>query len=44
MTDINSIAWIIFKAGKMLELIGKKRGFLIKGGEIDYERTADYAL
>ena len=25
---------------EMLELIGKKRGFLIKGGEIDYERTA----
>lgn len=25
---------------EILELIGKKRGFLIKGGEIDYERTA----
>lgn len=25
---------------EMLELIGKKRGFLIKGGEINYERTA----
>lgn len=25
---------------EILELIGKKRGFLVKGGEIDYERTA----
>lgn len=25
---------------EILELIGKKRGFLIKGGEIDYARTA----
>lgn len=25
---------------KILEMIGKKRGFLIKGGEINYERTA----
>ncbi|MDE6469958.1 MAG: ribosome biogenesis GTPase YlqF [Eubacterium sp.] len=25
---------------EILEFIGKKRGFLIKGGEIDYERTA----
>ena len=25
---------------EILELIGKKRGFLIKGGEIDYERTS----
>lgn len=25
---------------EMLELIGRKRGFLIKGGEIDFERTA----
>lgn len=25
---------------EILELIGRKRGFLIKGGEIDYERTA----
>lgn len=25
---------------KILEMIGKKRGFLIKGGEIDYERAA----
>lgn len=25
---------------EILEVIGKKRGFLIKGGEIDYERTA----
>lgn len=25
---------------EIMELIGKKRGFLIKGGEIDYERTA----
>ncbi len=25
---------------EMLELIGRKRGFLIKGGEINYERTA----
>ncbi len=25
---------------EILEAVGKKRGFLIKGGEIDYERTA----
>lgn len=25
---------------EILEMIGKKRGFFIKGGEIDYERTA----
>ncbi len=25
---------------EILELIGKKRGFLVRGGEIDYERTA----
>lgn len=25
---------------KILEMIGRKRGFLIKGGEIDYERAA----
>lgn len=25
---------------EILDLIGKKRGFLIKGGEIDYERTS----
>lgn len=25
---------------EILELIGKKRGFLIKGGEINYERAA----
>lgn len=25
---------------EILEMIGKKRGFLIKGGEIDYERTS----
>ncbi len=25
---------------EILEMIGKKRGFLIKGGEINYERTA----
>lgn len=25
---------------ELLEMIGKKRGFLIKGGEIDYERAA----
>ncbi|MBO5495516.1 MAG: ribosome biogenesis GTPase YlqF [Eubacterium sp.] len=25
---------------EILELIGKKRGFLVKGGEINYERTA----
>ena len=30
----NMQSWEIF------ELIGKKRGYLIKGGEIDYERTA----
>lgn len=26
---------------EILEMIGKKRGFLIKGGEINYERTAN---
>ena len=29
---------------EMFELIGKKRGFLISGGEIDYERTANMLL
>ena len=29
---------------QMFELIGKKRGFLISGGEIDYERTANMLL
>lgn len=28
------------KGWEILEMIGRKRGFLIKGGEIDYERTA----
>ena len=26
---------------EILEMIGRKRGFLIKGGEINYERTAN---
>lgn len=29
---------------ELFELIGKKRGFLISGGEIDYERTANMLL
>ena len=29
---------------EMFELIGKKRGFLVSGGEIDYERTANMLL
>ena len=29
---------------EFFELIGKKRGFLISGGEIDYERTANMLL
>ena len=29
---------------ELFELIGKKRGFLISGGEIDYERTAKILL
>lgn len=29
---------------ELFELIGKKRGFLISGGEIDYERTANILL
>jgi ribosome biogenesis GTPase A len=29
------------KSFEILELIGEKRKFLIKGGEIDYDRTAD---
>lgn len=30
--------------GELLELIGRKRGFLVRGGEIDYERTANMLL
>ena len=29
---------------QLFELIGKKRGFLVSGGEIDYERTANMLL
>ena len=29
---------------QIFELIGKKRGMLISGGEIDYERTANMIL
>ena len=29
---------------ELFELVGKKRGFLISGGEIDYERTANILL
>ena len=29
---------------ELFELIGKKRGFLVSGGEIDYERTANMLL
>ena len=29
-----------FQGWEILEMIGKKRGFLLKGGEIDYERAA----
>lgn len=29
---------------ELFEIIGKKRGFLISGGEIDYERTANMLL
>lgn len=29
---------------ELLELIGKKRGFLVRGGDIDYERTANMLL
>jgi ribosome biogenesis GTPase A len=29
---------------ELFELIGRKRGFLISGGEIDYERTANILL
>ena len=29
---------------ELFEAIGKKRGFLISGGEIDYERTANMLL
>jgi ribosome biogenesis GTPase A len=29
---------------ELFEVIGKKRGFLISGGEIDYERTANMLL
>lgn len=30
----------LLQGWEILEMIGRKRGFLIKGGEIDYERTA----
>ena len=30
--------------GELLELIGRKRGFLVRGGEVDYERTANMLL
>ena len=29
---------------ELFEVIGKKRGFLISGGEINYERTANMLL
>ena len=29
---------------ELFELIGKKRGFLVSGGEINYERTANTLL
>lgn len=32
--------WDGMQGWEILEMIGKKRGFLIKGGEIDYERAA----
>jgi ribosome biogenesis GTPase A len=35
ITDIDSL-----QGWEIMEMIGKKRGFLVKGGEIDYERTA----
>lgn len=35
---INGISGL--QGWEILEMIGKKRGFLIKGGEIDYERAA----
>lgn len=30
--------------GECLELIGRKRGFLVRGGDVDYERTANMLL
>lgn len=35
ITDVEGL-----QGWEILEMIGKKRGFLIKGGEIDYERAA----
>ncbi|MGN0521804.1 MAG: ribosome biogenesis GTPase YlqF [Eubacterium sp.] len=41
ITDRYKLDNIDLKQGwEILEMIGRKRGFLIKGGEIDYERTA----
>lgn len=40
--DINNYA--DYTDLELFELIGKKRGFLISGGEIDYERTANMLL
>ena len=36
--------WDGLEDWELFELIGKKRGFLIKGGEIDYDRTANMLL
>ena len=40
--DANSISSL--QPHELLELIGKKRGFLVSGGEIDTERTANMLL
>ena len=29
---------------EIFEFVGRKRGFLVKGGDIDYERTAKMLL
>ena len=39
LDDISALA-----GHEILELIGRKRGFLISGGEIDTERTANMLI
>jgi ribosome biogenesis GTPase A len=39
ITDFASLS-----AGEVLEMIGKKRGMLIKGGEVDTERASNILL
>ena len=36
--------WDGLEDWELFELIGRKRGFLIRGGEIDYDRTANMLI